>query len=205
MAWVYQQIYLSNQCSDYRSTEQLNPNMFTFAELTLQGSISLTITHAPEIWIPWRTLSTAIPFLATRSQQNFAHATTARLSCHVQNCAPFIWSDLYESEMDFLIKFRFWWRIVSEKVPSPGYHGSGIYESGTLIIMKYGWFRDLYSRKWLHPMVYWVLEIWYVAMVAVTGCTTLVPYLLVKPLQLIRRSGIRKFHLYTDARSLNEL
>ena len=113
--------------------------------------------------------------------------------------------NLYESEMDFLIKFRLWWRIVSEKVPSPGYHGSGIYESGTQIIMNYAWFRDLYSRKWLHPMVYWVLEIWYVAMVAVTGCTTLVLYLLVKPLQLIRRSGIRKFHLYTDARSLNEL
>ena len=39
----------------------------------------------PAIQIRWKLRLAVIPLLAIRSQQIFAHATTAQLSCHVQN------------------------------------------------------------------------------------------------------------------------
>ena len=39
----------------------------------------------PAIQIRWKLRLAAILSMAIRSQQNFAHATTAQLLCHVQN------------------------------------------------------------------------------------------------------------------------
>ena len=39
----------------------------------------------PAIQIRWKLRLDVIPLLAFRSQQIFAHATTAQLFCHVQN------------------------------------------------------------------------------------------------------------------------
>ena len=39
----------------------------------------------PAIQIRWKLRLAVIPLLAIRSRQTFAHATTAQLSCHVQN------------------------------------------------------------------------------------------------------------------------
>ena len=39
----------------------------------------------PAIQIRWKLRLAVIPLLAIRSQQIFTHATTAQLSCHVQN------------------------------------------------------------------------------------------------------------------------
>ena len=50
----------------------------------IQGPVSLTI-FLPAIPIRWKLRLAVIPLLAIRSQQIFAHATTAQLSCHVQN------------------------------------------------------------------------------------------------------------------------
>ena len=44
-----------------------------------------TNTFLPAIWIRWKFLLAVIPLLGIWSQQVFAHATTAQLSCHVQN------------------------------------------------------------------------------------------------------------------------
>ena len=49
-----------------------------------QRPVSLTI-FLPAIHIRWKFRLAVIPLLAIRSQQIFAHATTAQLSCHVQN------------------------------------------------------------------------------------------------------------------------
>ena len=56
------------------------------------GSFSVILTGArftnvflPAIQIRWKLCLAVIPLLAIRSQQFFAHATTAQLSCHVQN------------------------------------------------------------------------------------------------------------------------
>ena len=44
----------------------------------------------PAIQILWKLRLAATPLLAIRSQQIFAHATTAQLSCHVQNIVAII-------------------------------------------------------------------------------------------------------------------
>ena len=45
----------------------------------------LTNSFLPAIQIRWKLRLLIIPLLAIRSQQIFAHATTAQLSCHAQN------------------------------------------------------------------------------------------------------------------------
>ena len=44
----------------------------------------------PAIQIRWKLCLAVISLLAIRSQQLFAHATTAELSCHVQNYVAII-------------------------------------------------------------------------------------------------------------------
>ena len=55
-----------------------------------QGHVSLTIFAA--IQTRWKIRLAVIPLLAIRSQQFFAHATTAQLLCHAQNfIAIIVW------------------------------------------------------------------------------------------------------------------
>ena len=57
-----------------------------------------------------------IPLMAIISKQIFAHATTAQLSCHVQN---FVSITVLESRWnDISIKFELRWKTVSEMGPS---------------------------------------------------------------------------------------
>ena len=53
------------------------------------GPVSLTV-FLPAIQIRWKLCFGVIPLLAIRSQQIFAHDTTAELSCHVQNFVAII-------------------------------------------------------------------------------------------------------------------
>ena len=53
-------------------------------ELTGPGA-RFTNSFLPPIQIRWKLRLAITPLLAIRSQQIFAHATTAQLSCHVQN------------------------------------------------------------------------------------------------------------------------
>ena len=48
------------------------------------GPVSLMI-FLPAVRVRWKLRLAVIPLLAIRSQQVFAHATTAQLSCHVRN------------------------------------------------------------------------------------------------------------------------
>ena len=48
-------------------------------------SFPFTNDFLPAIEIPWKLCLAVIPLPAIRSQQIFAHAMTAQLSCHVQN------------------------------------------------------------------------------------------------------------------------
>ena len=57
-------------------------------EISLVGrapGARFTNDFSPAIQIRWKIRLAVIPLLAIRSQQIFAHATTAQLSCHVQN------------------------------------------------------------------------------------------------------------------------
>ena len=56
----------------------------------------------PAIQIRWKLRLAVIPLLAIRSQQIFAHATTAQLSCHVQNFVAII-----------ILKSRWEWNEIS--------------------------------------------------------------------------------------------
>ena len=64
----------------------------------------------PAIYIRWKIRLAAIPLLAIRSQQIFAHATTAQLSCHVQN---FVAITVLESRWEWneiSIEFELRWK-----------------------------------------------------------------------------------------------
>ena len=64
----------------------------------------------PAIQIRWKIRLAVIPLLAIRSQQSFAHATTAKLSCLVQN---FVAITVFESRWEWneiSIKFEFRWK-----------------------------------------------------------------------------------------------
>ena len=56
------------------------------SNLFYQGYTGARFTNGllPSIQIRWKLCPAVILLLAIRSQQNFAHATTAQLSCHVQ-------------------------------------------------------------------------------------------------------------------------
>ena len=55
-----------------------------FAWLCCEEPVSLKF-FLPAIQIRWKLRLAIIPLLVVRSQQIFAHATTAQLSCHAQN------------------------------------------------------------------------------------------------------------------------
>ena len=64
----------------------------------------------PAIQIRWKLRVAVIPLLASRSHQIFAHATTAQLSCHVQN---FVVITVLESRWkwnEISIEFELWWK-----------------------------------------------------------------------------------------------
>ena len=53
--------------------------------ISMRPGARFTNDFLPAIQIRWKLPLAVIPLLAIRSQQIFAHATTAQLSCHVQN------------------------------------------------------------------------------------------------------------------------
>ena len=64
----------------------------------------------PAIQIRWKLRLAVIPLMAIRSQQIFAHATTAQLSCHVQN---FVAITVLESRWEWneiSIEFELRWK-----------------------------------------------------------------------------------------------
>ena len=75
-----------------------------------QGPVSLTV-YLPAIQIRWKLRLAINLLLAIRSQQIFAHATTAQLSCHVQNFVAII---VLESRWEWNENFHRIW-IAMEK------------------------------------------------------------------------------------------
>ena len=53
------------------------------------------------IQIPWKIQLAVIQLLAAKSQQAFAHTTTAQLSWHVQNFVPTLYKNYCESNTKF--------------------------------------------------------------------------------------------------------
>ena len=95
------------------------------SEWTLQKPIRLTPSGPPLLWRPGarftndflpaiqirRKLRLAvILLLAIRSQQNFAHATTAQLSCHVHNFVAIIVLESRWEWNEISIEFELRWR-----------------------------------------------------------------------------------------------
>ena len=64
----------------------------------------------PAIQIWWRLRLAVIPLLAIRSQQIFAHATTAQLSCHVQNFVAITVLELRWVWNEISIEFELRWK-----------------------------------------------------------------------------------------------
>ena len=64
----------------------------------------------PAIQIRWKLRLAVIPLLAIRSQQIFAHATTAQLSCHVQNFVAIIVLESRWQWNEISIEFELWWK-----------------------------------------------------------------------------------------------
>ena len=76
-----------------------------------------TNVFLPAIQIRWKFRLAIIPLLAIRSQQIFAHAMTAQLSCHAQN---FVVITILESSWEWneiSIEFELRWKPVSETGP----------------------------------------------------------------------------------------
>ena len=68
----------------------------------MDAGARFTNDFLPAIQIRWKLRLAVIPLLAIRSQQTFAHATTAQLSCHVQNFVAII-----------ILKSRWEWNEIS--------------------------------------------------------------------------------------------
>ena len=64
----------------------------------------------PAIQIRWKLCLAVIPFVAIRSQQIFAHATTAQLSCHVQNFAAITVLESRWERIEISIEFELRWK-----------------------------------------------------------------------------------------------
>ena len=64
----------------------------------------------PAIQIRWKLRLAVIPLLAIRSRQIFAHATTAQLSCHVQNFVTIALLDSRWEWNEISIEFEMWWK-----------------------------------------------------------------------------------------------
>ena len=84
--------------------------MFDSLQLTWRSGALFTNDFLPAIQIRWKLRLAVIPLLAIRSQQIFAHATTAQLSCHVQN---FVVITVLESRWEWneiSIEFELRWK-----------------------------------------------------------------------------------------------
>ena len=64
----------------------------------------------PAIQIRWKLRLSITPLLAIRSQQIFARATTAQLSCHVQNFVELIVLELRWGWNEIFIEFQLRWK-----------------------------------------------------------------------------------------------
>ena len=64
----------------------------------------------PAIQIRWKLHLATIPLLAIRSQRNFAHATTAQLSCHVQHFVAITVSESRWEWNGISIEFELRWK-----------------------------------------------------------------------------------------------
>ena len=64
----------------------------------------------PAIQIRWKLRLAVIPLSVIRSQQIFAHATTAQLSCHVQNFAAIAVLESRWEWNEISIEFELWWK-----------------------------------------------------------------------------------------------
>ena len=64
----------------------------------------------PAIQIRWKLRLAVIPLLAIRSRQIFAHATTAQLSCHVQNFVAITLLDSRWEWNEISIEFEMRWK-----------------------------------------------------------------------------------------------
>ena len=71
----------------------------------------------PAIQIRWKLCLAVIPLLAIRLQQIFAHATTAQLSCHVQNFVAITVLELRWEWSEISIEFDCDGKTVSETGP----------------------------------------------------------------------------------------
>ena len=77
---------------------------------TLRPGASFTSGFLPAIQIRWKLRLAITPLLAIRSQQIFAHATTAQLSCHVKH---FVAITVLESRWEWneiSIEFELRWK-----------------------------------------------------------------------------------------------
>ena len=83
------------------------------------GPVSLTI-FLPAVWVRWKFRLAVIPLLAIRSQQVFAHATAAQLSCHVRNfVAITVFEPRWErSEVSIEFELR-WGEPLVKRDPGP--------------------------------------------------------------------------------------
>ena len=64
----------------------------------------------PAIQIRWKFRRAVIPLLANRSQQIFAHDTTAQLSCHVQNVVAITLLESRSEWNEISIEFELRWK-----------------------------------------------------------------------------------------------
>ena len=85
------------------------------------------------IRIRWKTWDDMMALLLMRLPQNFAHVTTAQLSCHVQNFGAIIvwgfgwWH--YEISIEFWLRLnKKWWKRVPVVIPRPGLLACRIYQ-----------------------------------------------------------------------------
>ena len=64
----------------------------------------------PAIQIRWKLRIVVIPLLAIKSRQIFAHATTAQLSCHVQNFVAITVLELMWEWNEISTEFELRWK-----------------------------------------------------------------------------------------------
>ena len=72
--------------------------------------VRFTNVFLPAIQIRWKLGLAIIPLLAIRSQQMFAHATTAQLSCHVQNLVAITVLESSWEWNEISIEFELQWK-----------------------------------------------------------------------------------------------
>ena len=89
------------------------------------GAIWLTI-FLLEIQIWWKLRFVVIPQLAFRSQQIFAHATTAQLWCHMQKFVAITLLEWREKQNENSIEFELGWgKTVSKTGPRASFTNRG--------------------------------------------------------------------------------